>query len=89
MTFTIGVLFKEQGFYGWLPIIASTFYAFVMLVTDNINKLKLGLIVNNILWLFYEIIILDFVGVLFKVFSLISCTQMVIKERKSKNEKEN
>ena len=72
-----------------MPIIASTFYAFVMLVTDNINKLKLGLIVNNILWLFYEIIILDFVGVLFKVFSLISCTQMVIKERKSKNEKEN
>ncbi|MBO5387549.1 MAG: YgjV family protein [Lachnospiraceae bacterium] len=78
VTFILGVLFRDKEIYGWLPIVASTFYAIVMIVTQDIKKLKIGLIINNILWMLYEIVIFDFVGVVFKVIALTSCTQSII-----------
>lgn len=82
LTVVFGVLFMDKSLYGVLPIIASTYYSTVMFQTKNVNKLKFALLINNILWLIYEIIILDFIGVIFKIISIISCIQIQLTNKK-------
>lgn len=81
LTVILGILFMDKAIYGLLPIIASAYYSIVMVTTDDVKKLKIALMINNILWLIYELIILDLVGVGFKIASIISCISMIVKKQ--------
>lgn len=85
LTMILGILFMDKSFYGILPIIASTFYSIVMVNTKDNLILKKSLLINNLLWFIYSIIILDFVGTGFKIISIISCIHFIIKSKKDKN----
>lgn len=82
LTVILGLIFMDKTIYGFLPIIASSYYAFVMLNTNDVYKLKKALMINNLLWLIYSIIILDVVGTIFKILSIISCIKYISKKEK-------
>lgn len=77
LTILLGLIFMDRAIYGFLPIIASSYYAITMLHTNDVYKLKKALIINNGLWLIYGIIIFDFVSIIFKLISIISCMQFI------------
>ena len=76
LTIVLGLLFMDKAIYGLLPILASAYYSIEMAITEDINRLKRALLINNILWLMYELVILDFVGIGFKIASIISIIQV-------------
>ena len=83
MIFSLGIIFRDDVWYGFLPIIASTLYTIAIVSTKDIKKLKTYLIINNLLWLIYGIIIFDIVGVCFKSIVIISCIQHLLKNKKT------
>lgn len=72
VTLIVSVTFTLNTWYDILPILASTSYGFIILTTKDITKTKIGLIANSTLWIIYNFIIYNFVGILFKVVMIIS-----------------
>lgn len=50
----LGICFNNKGFIGILPIIASIEYTIFMYKTKTVNKLRIGLIINLIMWGVYD-----------------------------------
>lgn len=54
----VGLLFNNSGLIGVLPVVACMMYTLVMFKTTSAKHLKVGLIVNVLMWLIYDIYIL-------------------------------
>lgn len=80
-----GIIFMDKTIYGLLPIIASAYYSIVMMTTNDTVKLKTALAINSFLWVIYGLIILDFASVCFKSLIIISCIQIIIKNKKQES----
>lgn len=78
LTAVLGIIFRDTAWYGVLPLIASISYAIVVLSTDNVIALKIILIINNIMWGTYAIMIISVVSMVFNTISLILCTLSLI-----------
>ena len=83
VSFFVSFLFTFHVWYDLLPIIASTFYGFVIINTKDIVKSKIALLINCALWLIYGCIIFNFMGVVFKSIMVVSCINSLYQLKKS------
>ena len=65
------LLFNAMGFVGWMPFFATAIFIW-MLDTKDERKLKLSIIVGQIMWTLFDWQAMNFVGVAFDVFTIIS-----------------
>lgn len=57
----VGIIVNTNGLIGFIPIIASVLYT-ILLNHQNIKVLKLSLFLNMLLWVIFDILILDIVS---------------------------
>lgn len=82
ITIIAGFAVNNMGILGLLPIIASIQYSLTILYTNNPNYIRIGLAVNNLFWLGYSIITLNYVSCIMTIIIIVSCIISVIKNRK-------
>lgn len=63
--------FNSMGFIGWMPFFATAIFIW-MLDTKDERKLKVSIIIGQIMWTLFDWRALNFVGVAFDVFTIIS-----------------
>ena len=61
----LGIVFNNRGLLGWLPIIANLEYSVsVFKLKDNEKALKMAFIINMVMYAVFNIVIMNYVGVL-------------------------
>ena len=83
----LGILFNNRGILGWLPIVANLEYSIaVFKLKDKENALKTTFIINMIMYAIFNVIILNYVGVLscsiIAVTTLISLIKTIKQDKK-------
>ena len=63
--------FNSMGVIGWMPFFATAIFIW-MLDTKDERKLKISIIIGQIMWTLFDWRALNFVGVAFDVFSIFS-----------------
>ena len=63
--------FNSMGFIGWMPFFATAIFIW-MLDTKDERKLKISIIIGQIMWTLFDWRALNFLGVAFDVFTIIS-----------------
>lgn len=63
--------FNSMGVIGWMPFFATAIFIW-MLDTKDERKLKISIIIGQIMWTLFDWRALNFVGVAFDVFTIIS-----------------
>jgi hypothetical protein len=56
----LGTLFNNNGAWGLLPIIAVAEYTLIVMISKNVRVIKVGLILNCLLWCIYHFYIKSF-----------------------------
>lgn len=77
--FYIGyILFFIKDIISFIPLIASLIYTIIIVMSENVNKIRIGVIINNSLWIIYDLIfqnyfsaLRDFVLVLNAILTLV------------------
>ena len=64
-------LFNSMGVVGWMPFFATAIFIW-MLDTKDERKLKISIIIGQIMWALFDWQALNFVGFAFDVFSIFS-----------------
>lgn len=57
--FILGVIFNNSGYVGWIIIAANVIYTLGAFFAKNELTIKLNMILDLVLWMIYEIIIID------------------------------
>lgn len=81
----LGIAANNEGFLGWLPIIAALSLTWLLDTKDEI-VLKGIFMFGQVLWVFYDLRHKNYVGVFFDVFSFVTNIigiKMIMKDRKS------
>lgn len=63
--------FGSEGFYGWLPVVAMCLFTW-FLDSENVVLLKLLLAGMQLMWLVYDISIINYVGMVVDVVSAVT-----------------
>jgi len=58
----LGALINKAGVIGYLPVLASVGYSVLIMRTENNTLIKLGLVLNLLLWTIYNLSLRDYVG---------------------------
>ena len=53
---------NTNGIYGLIPVIASLSYAWVVMTRSDAKEILAGLVLNNLLWLFYKLLVMNYAG---------------------------
>lgn len=82
-TTTLGIIFNKHGIIGVLPIIASIEYSIVIMLYSDIKKIRISFIVNNLMWVVYDLRILDIMSAITGSIGCILCIISMIKDYKN------
>ena len=80
----LGIAANNEGFLGWLPIIAALSLTWMLDTKDEI-ALKLVFLFGQVLWVFYDLRHQNYVGVFFDAFSFVTNIigiKMILKDRR-------
>lgn len=80
----LGIVTNNRGLLGLLPVIASVGYTILILKTDSVNWVRIGLAVNNFLWIIYDLIIQNYVNAVIGIFTVVSCIYNLVRHRVDK-----
>ena len=76
-----GIVFNNLGFVGWLPIIANLEYSLVVFYCkDNHRALKAAFLVTVALFFFFNIVIMNIVGVVSNVVLFVMTAIFLIRD---------
>lgn len=80
----LGIACNNRGFYGWLPIIANLEYSIaVFRFKDNERALKTAFAVSVLLFAAFNVVLLNFVGLVTNAVVFVSTVSFVISSGKS------
>lgn len=80
----VGVLLNKDGLWGYIPIVASLSYSFILIKSKSTKIIKIGLISNLILWSIYYLHLQSIFNV-FTYFVIIGITIFNLDKRDTKN----
>lgn len=80
----MGLLANNQGIIGFFPILAIVSYTVLMYTTKNEQQMRYALILNMILWFFYNLYILAYPSALTNVLIFLWTLIQIIKNQKKK-----
>ena len=80
-----GLWFNTQGWIGVFPIIASSSYAYFCLKSKNVQFLRYGLVLNQILWFVHDIYIKAYPTAIVAVLVSTISIYNIVKYNKEKN----
>lgn len=83
----VGILVNNHGLLGLLPILASTEYGIIAVTTTNVNILRFGMAVNNIMWIAYELVTKNYGSCILSLTIVIVSFYNIIKSNLSSNMK--
>ncbi|MBE6007910.1 MAG: YgjV family protein [Lachnospiraceae bacterium] len=79
----LGVVFNNRGALGWLPIIGNLEYSIaVFRFKDNEWALKFAFLITVILFTIFNVVILNFVGVVSNIIVVVATSIFLIKTKK-------
>lgn len=76
--------FGSEGFYGWMPVVAMCLFTW-FLDTENVVLLKALIAVMQLMWLVYDISIVNYVGMVVDVVSGITNIVGIFLVKKTKS----
>lgn len=77
----LGLWANNLGAIGLLPILASVEYTLFIMFTDDVNKIRLAIILNNILWIGYELAIMNYASIVMETGIIISSIVSIVKDK--------
>ena len=85
----LGVVFNNRGWLGYLPIVANLEYSIVMFRFKESTKwLKIAFLVNTLMYLAFNIVILNYVGGAANVMVMVITSTSLIKEMRGARTRE-
>lgn len=82
----LGILFNNRGWVGWLPILANLEYTLAIFwCKDNERVLKFTFLINAFLFIIFNAILFNIVGVISNTVVFITTLMFLIKGTKAKN----
>lgn len=83
----LGIVFNNRGLLGWLPIIANLEYSIsVFRLKDNEKGLKLAFIINMVMYVIFNIVIMNYVGAVSCAVIAITTAVSLIRAKKELNQ---
>lgn len=79
----LGVFYNNRGYWGLLPLIASTIYTISLFLSNDAIFIKQILLLNLILWTLYYFVISNFVGIIMSMFGMFNIMISLYKNKKS------
>ena len=76
--------FGAEGFYGWMPVVAMALFTW-FLDTENVVLLKILIAVMQLMWLVYDISIVNYVGMVVDMVSAVTNVVGIFLVRKPKS----
>lgn len=80
-----GLIFNSKGFIGFFPIIGSSLYAIFFIKSKNAQTLRIGLIINQLLWFSHDIYIKAYPSMIMEIVISVVTLYNIIKFSKQKN----
>ena len=74
----------SEGLYGWMPVLAMCLFTW-FLDTENVVLLKVLIVVMQLMWLVYDISIVNYVGMVVDVVSAITNTVGIFLIKRAKS----
>lgn len=78
----LSAYFNNLGFIGWLPVIAACLFTWFLDVKSDLG-LKFVIIAAEILWIIYDITLLNFTSMTFDILTIISSIIGIIRIKKA------
>ncbi|MBR2532042.1 MAG: YgjV family protein [Lachnospiraceae bacterium] len=86
----LGIAFNNRGFIGWLPIIANFQYSVsIFRFKDSERKLRMSFIVASIMFIFFSLAIMNYVGVISNSVAVVTTAVSLIRESRENAVKAN
>lgn len=85
---TLGLICNNRGYWGLLPLVASTIYTMSLFLSNNAIFIKKILLINLILWTIYNFVVNNFVGGLMSVIGIVNIIISLYRTHKDNKSKE-
>ncbi len=83
ITLVLGIAFNTGGALGYIPILTTVIYTFTCFYAKSFVALRISILINLSLWLFYSVLIFDISTTLSSVFAISFCLHTLYKRLRS------
>lgn len=78
---TVAAILNNTGLIGIFPILADIEYTYILGIARNTKIIVIALIINNILWFIYDMIIFNYMGAIWCILIIICAIFNLIKNK--------